>query len=1026
MELTKETIKIVDYHEGLAAGVAEMWNKSREGWGGDAQVTTAEKVRAKEASSGNLHLFLAMDGDQVVGYCSLSEYREDEGALYIPLLNVRTDYHGRKIGKLLVMRALERTVELGWPRLDLYTWAGNTKAVPLYKKCGFFWEDRDDSTHLMNFMPAVLNTEAVRNYFAETDWYSASTRTIEVAPDGRKENEFTYYEYSWESGAGILRMEFERTGRGLRAIETDDYLITALVENFKLVSGADYQVRYHIKNKSGKPLTIELNGEDHKIVSFDFTKRVAVETETTLDAAFRLGTLEEEQSHWRTHPSVVTRLKINGKEVRFAVGVLPKQPAKVTGTITGSQCFLEEDAVFYLNIENNFSEPAVFTIQFPKSVLVELKETNLKVELPEKGKTSLAIPYALKGFGFYNPELKLDAETESGLKTTFSKKLGLGFKGPGARFSGECEEYWHIYNGLYHMYLRKFDNRLVPGRQPKANQKTMGMYPQLGKPYSYEFSKKRPSRVGYREEGGAIILAATYESSDFPGLLLVSESKLYGEGLLEQSYIVRNSGHAETESPVHVYQPVYHELHRSVFAIDGEIVELEENADADYGLWDSKRLSENWLFSRHDPYAHGVAWPKGASVNFETWYMYVEHELGHLPAGGEKRTEPVLLSFGAFQDWEEFREFATRKTSRKTTPGDSIELQVVERDPNEKEVILSDRKMTYIDGEVSFSKAGDSFYKTRVAADEQKREVAAFSEKGETGLVSLSAEYTINGISDKKNVLVLNPSRESVVVREEEREGLRVVTASNGQLSIAASEAFFPSLFSLEVNGREWLDSSFPAVEPKVWWNPWSGGMITGFEGINTKSISREKTEVSQCSLLDSEGREWKGLRLSTVIEQNEALRGLGIHQYYCMLPGVGILVNVTKFSQHSGKYLNYKNWFSQLFFKQGWVKNAGGTRKYIAGKVELIAHLSGHALIGSDEYSEFLQVIADREARVMEAYMNQDVMLIGVDREISLASGEEWLSAPAFVVATDSVLAADEVKSLQKLTFNEVSNEDH
>lgn len=62
-----------------------------------------------------------MDGDVVVGYCGLSEYREDEGALYIPLLNVRVDYHGKKIGKLLLLKAIERSIELGWPRLDLYT-----------------------------------------------------------------------------------------------------------------------------------------------------------------------------------------------------------------------------------------------------------------------------------------------------------------------------------------------------------------------------------------------------------------------------------------------------------------------------------------------------------------------------------------------------------------------------------------------------------------------------------------------------------------------------------------------------------------------------------------------------------------------------------------------------------------------------------------------------------------------------------------------------------------------------------------
>jgi ribosomal protein S18 acetylase RimI-like enzyme len=164
-----KVIEIEKYHEGLAAGVAKMWNLSRDGWGGDTRVMTEEQVKKKEANSDNIELYLALDGEEVVGYCGLSEYKEDTGSLYIPLLNVRPDYQGHKIGKKLVLQALEKTVELGWPRLDLYTWAGNTKAVPLYKKCGFFWEDRDDSTHLMNFIPQVLNTALLKPVFEKLD-----------------------------------------------------------------------------------------------------------------------------------------------------------------------------------------------------------------------------------------------------------------------------------------------------------------------------------------------------------------------------------------------------------------------------------------------------------------------------------------------------------------------------------------------------------------------------------------------------------------------------------------------------------------------------------------------------------------------------------------------------------------------------------------------------------------------------------------------------------------------------------------
>ncbi len=160
-----KNIKIVEYEHKYAAATAVMWQNSGKGWNGETFLTTAQDVITDEENSIYLNAWLALDGDLVVGYCNLYEYQEDTGALYIGLLNVRDDYQGKKIGKTLVLKAVERTIELGWDRLDLYTWSGNTLAVPLYKKTGFFWEDRDDTTHLINLIPSALKNELVKDHF---------------------------------------------------------------------------------------------------------------------------------------------------------------------------------------------------------------------------------------------------------------------------------------------------------------------------------------------------------------------------------------------------------------------------------------------------------------------------------------------------------------------------------------------------------------------------------------------------------------------------------------------------------------------------------------------------------------------------------------------------------------------------------------------------------------------------------------------------------------------------------------------
>jgi RimJ/RimL family protein N-acetyltransferase len=194
-DLFMEGLNLVQYDSSYAKAIAEMWKKSSEGWNGGFADATEESVLKELEASTSINIYLAEKEGEILGLCDFSQYLEDEGALYIKLLNVRYDCHGQGIGRTMVCKSIIRTEELGWPRLDLYTWPGNTKSIPLYKRCGFFLEDRDDTTHLMNFIPYVLGTEAVKEYFKYIDWYGDLKRTIDMEPDGREENGFDYYEY---------------------------------------------------------------------------------------------------------------------------------------------------------------------------------------------------------------------------------------------------------------------------------------------------------------------------------------------------------------------------------------------------------------------------------------------------------------------------------------------------------------------------------------------------------------------------------------------------------------------------------------------------------------------------------------------------------------------------------------------------------------------------------------------------------------------------------------------------------------
>lgn len=150
-----ENLKIIEYDPSYAGEVARMWRLSSEGWNGGYSNKTEGLVLLEQSGKVNSDTFVAVKNNEVLGYCNLKEYAEDEGALEIKLLNARFDCHGMGIGKALVKKAIARTIEANVPRLELYTWSSNTKSIPLYKRCGFFLEN-DGGSHLMNFIPYVF------------------------------------------------------------------------------------------------------------------------------------------------------------------------------------------------------------------------------------------------------------------------------------------------------------------------------------------------------------------------------------------------------------------------------------------------------------------------------------------------------------------------------------------------------------------------------------------------------------------------------------------------------------------------------------------------------------------------------------------------------------------------------------------------------------------------------------------------------------------------------------------------------
>ncbi|MCD4818688.1 MAG: GNAT family N-acetyltransferase [Candidatus Cloacimonetes bacterium] len=914
-----KNIKLVEYRDKYAEAVAEMWRNSITGWNGESFLTTAKDVIDDEKNSIHLKAWIALDDDKVLGYCNLYEYQEDTGALYIGLLNVRDDHHGKKIGKKLVLKAVEKTIELGWDRLDLYTWPGNTKAVPLYKKCGFFWEDRDDTTHMMNFIPIVMKNELVKDYFNEIDWYSNSIRPIEVSPDGCDENGFDYLTYLWKKDGKNLKMEFARRGRGLRLIETDEFMIKATVEYLKLVFGAEYSVKYGFINKTDHPIHIEIKGLSDEKVEFNFETAFDLIGKKTIDAKFKVNTIKKEQSKWKTHPGVVAEVYVNGKKSEFRVGIEPKFPLKTEIHHEEKIYPKNVEQVLYIDLENGFNEKVLYEFELPETSDINFSKRNYKIELDASEKKSFPCCFSLNKACVYSSILEISVTKADGSQFTFINEFGSVFYTQTDMFWGKTKTHYWAGNGIYSFAIQHIDFvNIIDFKRIGSEQANVHFaYPQFKQPIQDEFNKKRFDSIQFKEQGAALKVELSFTSEKARGFSFIEHIKLWNNGLLERWFEFRNNSNTILEFN-DLFRLYTEEL---VAPIDGNVIKLKQEENCGTGNFDANKLTENWFFVNHPLSKIGVMWNDDTKLSFGDWKRVFEYEIFNSQNILKQITKPVQFSLGFYNKWQELRYFATGKESTSEILVDSLEISVNNSNPFIKDEIpikILDHRKDQVHTKIEISNKSKKLESTKVelnVEDEYRlKDVCVKSSNQEIEIINIQIQEEEVTKEIKKTVF---PIGSGLVNKNKAKiENIEIFEVSNGLISLKSAKDFGPVLFSMKYENTEWLDTDFPKRTCKSWWNPWTGGIGIIPDDISMKAILEEINTTEFIEMKDQIGNQWVGIKISTQYQKTERFKGLGIHQYFLILPGVPVVLNLVEVEQNSGKYVKNLLVESECYFK--------------------------------------------------------------------------------------------------------------
>jgi ribosomal protein S18 acetylase RimI-like enzyme len=1026
MEKKMSEIKIIEYEPKYAKELAESWSRSsgQPGWNGEVFNDTEESVLRREEKSSNLSHFLARTDCKVVGSCSLSEYKEDSGALYIGMLNVEPDYMNKKIGKMLVLRSVERTIELGYPRLDLFTWGGNTKAVPLYKKTGFFWEEMERATHLMNFIPSVLKEELFKEYFTKVDWYDDSKRIIEIAPDGRKENKFEYYTYTWEKDGDKLEIDYERRGRGLRRIDCNDYSIEAVVENLELVFGSNYKVKYIVKNKSGKDLNISFKGMNDENIDFSFNESSKVETEKSFECEFFVGKIDTPQNIWKTHPTVKSEVVINGIKTIFKVGVEPKIPLSLNARFEDKVDPKGIVSKFQLDIENNFAKPVKFRFSLPSDDVVEILNGEIDIDLKSREKISFEIEYKVKKAGVYIPELEIIAKPEGDEEFAFMKKALVVFNVENEMYIGKTERNYIIGNNKFHFYLgfnKDLHNRLSEGNTTDVTTRGSGFFfmtPKLGKPYTEEFVKRPPEKVDMFKKDNYVQMSAHYRTKEDENLEFITHYQLYPNGkLIRWNEFIKTE---DLEKNIFLTSNFWMNSENAYMPCDNKVIKTNKRLRNEHSYWQDAKLTENWLYTYGKKFRSAVIWSKDSNFTIGEWNVGFEYEIPK--EKGNFTTEKEVFYSEAPSDWKDLRMIATGIDSKDEEPVDSFEVTINDGDPVMKKenvlnvkdisskVIKGHEVITADEGEVTHNDLSVNL------GSDNNSSVSKFTYEKETAIdiINIHSNLGVFEYFDKR--LVVNPSDAEIKASKDDG----IVTVDNGTLSFRSDEKFAPSVFSLKYNGKEWLDTIYPEVGPKSWWSSWFGGLFTLPTSVANKKMLEQKRNSEVEKVKDNFDNEWTGIKITMEITDHEKLKGYLIDSYFMVLPGVPVMWSFAKIHNNTGNYLD--NHVETML----WAKTSEDLKnhyfiqpstgyKFNAGK-EMQNVKREKLLILSEENSDGFVNIYSADGKKTGCHFDTAVCLVGAPNDYKCMDKQNKVVGSKFIIFSEDKFKADWLVDLKKV----------
>ena len=1034
----ENNIKIVEYSHDLAAAVAEMWNQSNDSWGGGTGIRTANQIVSDHSSMSYYNVYIAMDGEEAVGYCSLARSYFDMDTLYIPLLGVRPDYQGKKVGKALVLQCVERTIELGYPRTDIHTWSGNTQAVPLYKKCGYLWEDRENTTYLINFVPEILKLELFADFFENVDWYADSKPNLEIEPDGVKINKFETFGYLWQKNNEMLAVGYERSGKRIRLIETNDYKIEFMADSHEPAFGMKHNCTFIVENKTGKELQLEIKGKNDGNITFDFHEKVMVDGTKVLAGKFFVNPTYEHLDTWRIHPCVLADVIINGCKVEFGLGINSKVPIELELIQQHEVPRIGATYNCYFNLKSALNQDATVSFNIPRNDLNDFSNSMYSAKVLTGEKANVKANTTVKAYGHVEVPVNFKITFEDSTQSTFEFEYPLHIVNQNLThaFSYEGKEEYCIVNGPWSLHMKKHDSQAYTKRLLSNEDNLEFDVPKLGMPFTAEFDTIKPSVKMFPEDQW-MVMEAEFESNKFRGMILVVVHKLSATGIFTRNYRLRNISSEDKNMAILDFNWLPADIH-TVFPYDKKILQNIDGrvgSDSTQGSSDidPEKFDENWLFEGNPRNSFGVCWHPSYKPIFK-WAegLLFEIDCGTLSPGQEFETHPVEVIFGVFHNYNTFRNYALNLYDKKDViPDNSLQLNLNAHNPfvyaDKIKLVMENNRLIAREGVLKISSC-NTIVSKEIAVDSNKTimadELDLCVDKQHKEICVINVELNLlDFVRRYERVIFPVDGKQNITVKEADG----VLTVTNNRIEFRAAPSYSDALFSLTSRSNNtqnhWLFSRYPVHEPYAWSSPFIGGLQSRFANMSNNLLLKEHIEGDFVDYTDNLGNIWQGICTKTTVKEYYENKGATIESYYLTIPGSPIVC-------HFFKVLNNTGIYKEEEIETSIMLGGGEILKDMTVQFSSIENISYDLKLGTAKITRSfnrLIRIDNKSGENMYVYKDDPTLYISVDSkaggvysntDVYTENGCSFTSKPLFLITTNCQLAIETLEDLRRIRF--------